>query len=535
MAKGTRRRPNFILFITDQQRADHLGCYGSPVPTPHIDSIAARGTRFSRFYVATPICMPNRATLMTGRMPSLHGARHNGIPLSLSATTFVDILAAAGWKTALIGKCHLQSMSPRKPTLGMPEVDPALVLPPDELREADKTILGHGCYDQELRPKWLTGSTHELDLPYYGFRHVDLCVGHGDKVVGHYARWREARRPGADGLTGPENQLPGNDYVCPQAWRTALPEDLYPTHYVAEKTCDYLDAHARSGGDEPFFIQCSFPDPHHPFTPPGKYWDMFDPADMELPANFHQSDAEVPAHVRALRAGRDGGKQNRDGQRVIAITEREAREAQALTRGMLANVDDRIGMVLAKLKALGLDRDTVVIFTADHADFMGDHQLLLKGALHYQGLVRVPFIWSDPDAPTGGGTREDPAGTLDIARTVLARAGLAPHNGIQGRDLSGPADGDAAMVIEEHQRYGYMGFNHGFRLRTLMGKRWRLSIYDDGRAFGELYDLQEDPQELFNRFEDPACAAIRAALTEDLAHRMMRLADTSPLATHHGP
>ena len=115
------KRPNFLLFITDQHRADHLGCYGHPVlRTPHIDAIAARGQRFERFYVATPICMPNRATLMTGRMPSLHGARHNGIPLSLNATTFVDILAAAGWRTALVDKCHLQSMSPASPTLGMP-------------------------------------------------------------------------------------------------------------------------------------------------------------------------------------------------------------------------------------------------------------------------------------------------------------------------------------------------------------------------------------------------------------------------------
>lgn len=528
-------RPNFLLFITDQHRADHLGCYGNRIATPAIDSIAARGTRFSRFYVATPICMPNRATLMTGRMPSLHGARHNGIPLSLSATTFVDLLAAAGWRTALIGKCHLQSMSPNKPTLGMPEVDPSLVLPPEELREADKTILAHGRYDQELRPNWLADSTRELDLPYYGFQHVDLCVGHGDKVVGHYARWLEARHPGGGNLVGPENQLPGNNYACPQAWRTAVPEELYPTAYVADKTCEYLDAHVRDNRSEPFFIQCSFPDPHHPFTPPGKYWDMFDPFDMDLPESFHAGAASPPPHVAALYQARDIGKQNRNGQRVISVTEREAREARALTHGMIANIDDRIGQVLRKLDALGLAENTVVIFTTDHGDFLGDHQLLLKGALHYQELVRVPFIWSDPAAPARSAVRDDPAGTLDIARTVLARAGLAPHNGIQGRDLLGESDGDAPMVIEEHQRYGYMGFRHGFRVRTLMGRRWRLSIYDDGRSFGELYDLDSDPQELNNLYDDPGHAALRSALTDELLHRVMRLAETSPLATHHGP
>jgi arylsulfatase A-like enzyme len=91
-------RPNFLFIITDQHRADYLGCYGHPIlKTPNIDSIAARGTRFERFYVATPVCMPNRATLVTGRMPSLHGVRSNGLPLSLQSNTFVDVLRAGGY------------------------------------------------------------------------------------------------------------------------------------------------------------------------------------------------------------------------------------------------------------------------------------------------------------------------------------------------------------------------------------------------------------------------------------------------------
>ncbi|HKF13000.1 MAG TPA: sulfatase-like hydrolase/transferase, partial [Xanthobacteraceae bacterium] len=99
--------PNFILFITDQQRADFLGCYGHPVlRTPHIDSIAAKGTAFDRFYVASPVCMPNRASLMTGRMPSVHGVRSNGSPLPINSNTFVDALRAGGYATALVGKSH---------------------------------------------------------------------------------------------------------------------------------------------------------------------------------------------------------------------------------------------------------------------------------------------------------------------------------------------------------------------------------------------------------------------------------------------
>src|SRR5215210_4521449 len=103
-------RPNFLLFITDQQRADHLSCYGNRVlRTPSIDSLAAQGTVFDNFYVASPVCQPNRATLVTGRMPSLHGVRLNGIFLSVYANTFVELLRAAGWRTGLIGKSHLQN------------------------------------------------------------------------------------------------------------------------------------------------------------------------------------------------------------------------------------------------------------------------------------------------------------------------------------------------------------------------------------------------------------------------------------------
>ncbi|MBT6431220.1 MAG: sulfatase-like hydrolase/transferase, partial [Rhodospirillaceae bacterium] len=98
-------RPNFLFFITDQQRADWLGCYGHPIlKTPHIDAIAGQGTVFDNFYVASPVCMPNRASLLTGRYPTVHGLRYNGCVLPTSAVTFVDLLAAAGYHTASIGK-----------------------------------------------------------------------------------------------------------------------------------------------------------------------------------------------------------------------------------------------------------------------------------------------------------------------------------------------------------------------------------------------------------------------------------------------
>jgi arylsulfatase A-like enzyme len=534
-----KTRPNFLFIITDQHRADHLGCYGNTVvKTPNIDRLAQNGTRFERFYVATPICMPNRATFMTGRMPSLHGARHNGIPLSLKATTFVEVMRAAGYNTALFGKCHLQSISGTPPNVGMPQPDPHKIQPPIHLREADRTLPDHGRYDQELRSTWHDNPEFELTLPYYGFSHVELAVGHGDQAVGHYEQWLNARHPNAESLRGAQNQLPGNTTIAPQAWRTRIPEELYPTSYVAERTIRYLENYARTDRSKPFFLQCSFPDPHHPFTPPGSYWHMYDPEEMTLPPSFYSGERPIPPHLQKLYDQRAAKKANRNGQRVFAITERETREAIALTYGMITMIDDAIGRIMERLKSLGLDSTTVVIFNTDHGDFMGDHQLLLKGALHYQGLVRVPFIWSDRDVKAKGVANTGLCGTLDLAQTVLDRAGLEGFNGMQGVSLlpaiAGKETGHDALVIEEHQRRGYMGFDNNFRARTLMTRDYRLTLYE-GVPWGELYDLRNDPSELRNLWADPSSRAKRHELTEQLARKMMALADASPLATHHGP
>ena len=124
---------------------------------------------------------------------------------------------------------------------------------------------------------------------------------------------------------------------------------------------------------------------------------MYDPETIALPSSFHSGERVIPPHLQQLYDERAQNKSNREGQRTFAITERETREAIALTYGMISMVDDAVGSILGWLKTLRLDEETVVIFTSDHGDFMGDHQLLLKGALHYRGLVRVPFIWSDPN------------------------------------------------------------------------------------------------------------------------------------------
>jgi arylsulfatase A-like enzyme len=525
-------RPSFLLIVTDQQRADHLGCYGNKVVrTPQLDAIGAAGWRFDRCYVACPICMPNRATLMTGRMPSVHRVRHNGIPLSLRATTAVDLLRAAGYGTALVGKAHLQNMWDRPPLRPAAPAAPSRAAPPPALAEATMADAGDGPYDQELAARWRADPAHDLRLPYYGFERVFLCIDHGDQVEGHYARWLRERCPGAETLQGPANARAGRTAVAPQAWATAVPEELYPTAFVAEKTIECLEAFARDPA-RPFFLQCSFPDPHHPFTPPGKYWDLYAPGEIPLPPSFWPADPAMTPHVARLHRERDEGRAMKDTPAPFACTAEEARWATALTYGMITMIDDAVGRVLARLRALGLASRTVVMFTSDHGDFMGDHQLLLKGPIHYQGLIRVPLLWADPAAPRPRGVSDGLASTLDIPATILDRAGLAPFNGLQGRSLLpavGGTDGPAreAVLIEEEGQRVYLGFDRPVRCRTLVTRQHRLTIYD-GVAWGELYDLAADPHELVNRWADPGARDLRHALTELLLRTAVSYTDTSP-------
>ncbi len=526
-------RPNFLLLITDQHRADYLGCYGHPVlKTPHIDSIAARGTRFDRFYVATPVCMPNRATLMTGRMPSVHGVRSNGSPLSLRSNTFVDALRAAGYATALVGKSHLQNFGDAAAILKRPLPRPGDRVLDGDFAEARKPVAGDGPYDQEHPRRWQSGREFSMALPFYGFEHVDLCTAHGDQVGGHYYVWLKMRSPDADAWRDRKNQLP-HDYVCPQAYRTPIPEELYPTAYVAEKSCEWLDRYADGDRSRPFFLMASFPDPHHPFTPPGRYWSMYRPQDMALPPSFHQDNRPLARPVAWALAQREAGNALLTEQAAFAVDEREAREAMALSCGMIAMIDEAIGRIQARLVARGLAEDTIVIFTTDHGDFLGDHRLLLKGPAHYQGITHVPFIWAEP-GPHQARKTDVLGGTLDIAPTILDRARVQPYNGIQGISLL-PALGDGAgamtrdsMVIEDDQQRAALGFQSPPRLRTLITRRWRMTIAH-GDPWGELYDLANDPHEMDNLFNDADHQGVRAELMEALAYRQMELADRSPL------
>ena len=161
-------RPNFILFITDQHRADYLGCTEHPaLKTPNIDAIAARGTEWDTVYVASPVCMPNRASLMTCRMPSSHGVRSNGILLDKRNVTFVGLFRDAGYRTELIGKSHLQNLTGLPPTLPRSATRAGFHRATETLSEAVRHDLVR--FDKEA-----PGQGQAIKTPFYGFDHVEL-------------------------------------------------------------------------------------------------------------------------------------------------------------------------------------------------------------------------------------------------------------------------------------------------------------------------------------------------------------------------
>ena len=514
-------KPNFLMIVTDQHCADWLSCAGhSVVKTPNIDRLAARGVRFTQFHTASPVCMPNRASLLTGRYPSVHGLKYNGCALPYDARTFVEQLKDNGYRTAAIGKSHLQpftgiDMSGRWASLGLPEQD------------AWKT--GFEGMDLECPRHYQSEDLFHFPTPYYGFDHVDMVTGHGDTAGGHYFQWFKQQTSDWERLRDPTYQAV-HDYSCPQAKRTLVPEELYTTAYIEQQTVQWLQR--QSAEPDPFFLFVSFPDPHHPFNPPGRYWDAYQPEQFAVTYPLSDFSAPPPplafAHQRLAKGGTTDTPQE-----AFAASLRHCQEAMALSAGMLAMIDDAVGRILDTLSEHGLDDNTVVIFTADHGDYMGDGQLLLKGPWMRDSIHHVPFIWADCESGHPTHSTTDVIGSaIDLAPTILARADVNPYYGIQGRNLLDDLKNDqgrAELLIEFNDNVPRLGFNRAARSRTLLTPQWRLTVYA-GEGWGELYHHQDDPAHLINRWDDPNCQTTKAALMEALTVEVTLAMDESPRA-----
>jgi len=197
---------------------------------------------------------------------------------------------------------------------------------------------------------------------------------------------------------------------------------------------------------------------------------------------------------------------------------------------MISMVDDAVGDIVNCLKQTGLMEDTVICYNSDHGDYLGDFNMLLKGALPFRSITRVPFIWSDPDSRQARNT-ETLASTVDLAPTILQRAGLEPFAGNQGCSFLGALDGTLGerddLLIEYNDGGARLGFSKPSRVRAVVSDRWRYTAYLD-QSWGELYDLQKDPHETNNLWDSEHHHSIRAELSERLNQHLIFQMDESP-------
>ncbi len=490
------KQPNVILISTDQQRGDCIGPEGRGVRTPNIDKIGKRGVRFSKCTTAHPMCQAARSSILTGKLPYSHGVRDNGRDLdeSFGPQGLAGIFGAAGYDTHFIGKAHLSSHQTFEPT-GRAE-----------------------CYSsaKDFPASW-SGD-------YFNFEDVQLILR-----PHHHAKWENAPETmhyenwlDADGNGQVRWEL-AKEHLPPkmknfQAWSSALGDEWHTSPWVGDRTVDMLEEQA----DTPIFAWVSFPDPHPPFLAPKPWSDMYSPEEVVPAKNptldldnrpwwhseFLKSKSTIQQGEKHWAAGVDWGG-------FGDMSEEALREITAVYFGMISAIDSQVGRILDAIEAKGELDNTVIIFISDHGEWLGDHGLLLKGPMLYDGLLRVPCLISGPGVPADK-VIDAPISTMDIRSTLMDLCGLdgEPDNGTSWKGLFDRTESREFALSEyevDSQRSGV-----DLDLRTVRSQRYRMSV-DLRTDTGELYDLENDPGEMVNLFDDPGSQTIRK-LHMDMVH-----------------
>lgn len=492
-------RPNILLISADQQRADCFGFEGRNIKTPHLDQLAAEGTRFSNCITPTVVCQPARASILTGQLCRTHGVHDNGIDLdpSVGEKGFAGSMAAAGYQTAFFGKAHFSTYHTFEAT-GTPE-----------------------CLKSSANyPETWYG-------PYMGFDHVELMlVGHNwflpEKPPHgqHYEKWFYA-----DGRGDEKNALyrenAGDTKDAAQTWHSKLPVAWHNSTWTADRTIEWLK-HTRA--DEPFCTWVSFPDPHHPFDAPEPWSRLHHPTEVDLPADRKRTFEGKPWwHEAVLTAEPTGNKKGaeirKSYSRIPEQSDDQLREIIANTYGQIALVDHNVGRILTALHDAGLAENTIVIYISDHGDWLGDHGLILKGPMHYDGLLRVPMIVRGPGVPKSK-VVDDPVSTLDLGPTFYDYGSAMALQTQHGASLRPLIETDTASRDYAYNEWELLPTRAGvgLSLRTVRTKTHKLTI-DEQSGAGEMYDMINDPGETTNLFEHPAHKSVQAELLEYIARR----------------
>jgi len=454
---------------------------GNPLAvTPNLDRLAARGTLYTNHYTSNPICMPSRASFVTGRHLAAHRVLDNGIFLPETELTMPEVFRQNGYRTASFGKLHFQCTA-------------------DPFDPANDT-------SKENVKRWERGELDDWTGPYYGFEEVGMSIGHGEKGSGHYGLWRSEHFP--DLKVGPENAQGSVNFPEFRSYKSNLPVEAHSSTWVADRAIEYLDR----VGEQDFYLNVAFPDPHVPFTPPAPYHSMFDDVDFPPPWAEEGENGKKPTPYReAMRIGAQGSAVTSPFYRP-GFTGEARRQAVAHTYGMVTLIDDGVGRVLAKLQEKGLAENTLVVFTSDHGDFLGDHHFFCKAVVPCRSLLHVPLIIADPDEEPG--TVEGVCSNVDVMPTLLNRCGAEIPETVQGEILPGPG----GRPCRDHAfESAWSKFGPQLQHCTIYKQDWRISVFPHLRE-GELYDLREDPFEQRNLYDDPAYRSVRRDLNEELLY-----------------
>lgn len=473
------KRPNILWICSDQQRWDTLGCYGNRfVLTPNLDRLAGQAAVFEHAYSQSPVCTPSRAGFLTGRYPRTTRCRQNGQDIPPDEVLVTRLLADNGYTCGLSGKLHLSACQPK------------------------------ACSRMERR----------INDGYTVF-HWSHHAGGGWGQANEYWAWLAEK--GAQFTCPPHPESP---YV-----HVGMPEELHQTTWCVEKACDFI--REKAGAGTPWLFSVNMFDPHHPFDPPAgmlaRYRPLLD--DIPLPSYREGELSDRPPYQQIDHESAYGGLAGFPFRRMTAKDHRLVRAAYF---AMCDLIDAQVGRLLASLEATGQADNTIVLFTSDHGEMLGDHGIYLKGPYFYEPAIRVPLLvsWPGTIAPRRATALVE---LTDLAQTLLDAAGLPHHPGMQGKSLWPMLVGTASP--DHHRDDVYGEYYHAMpwhrkppaHLTMVRTTRHKL-VMDHGTGGGELYDLKADPAEHDNLWNDPASQGTKSDMLVRLCNRMAWTVDPLP-------
>lgn len=486
---------NILFIMADQFRADHLGCEGHPyLKTTNLDALAKRGVRFSRAFVNSGVCGPSRMSYYTGRYPSSHGTTWNRVPLAIGEVTLGEYLARAKRDLILAGKTHVIPDVVGLQRLGIDgQSELAYLLKRGGFKEIDRYDGHHPPGEESGYPAYLKQHGYASDDPWtdYVIAGVDAK---GEVVSGWNMR---------------------NVY---------LPARVAEPHSETAYMTDQALAFMRNKGDTPWVLHLSYVKPHWPYMAPAPYHNMYS-ADQCLPV-VRSEQEKVEAHpvVAAYRQHEEGQNFSRD---------ECIRTVRPAYQGLIHQLDDHLGRLFDYMEAAGLMKNTMIVFTSDHGDFLGDHWLGEK-ELFYDAIQRVPCIVMDPDPRadvTRGMVDTRMVEAVDFVPTFLDALGVeGASQRIEGMSLlpllrgENPAWREAAFSELDYSfRQARILLNktpQQSRAYSMRTDRWRYVYWLDEPE--QLFDLESDPQELNDLGRNATYAATREKLKGQLFDWMAR-------------